>query len=142
MARKVMVFGTFDELHDGHRDFLRQAREHGDHLIVVVARDANIAHVYGRVPRQDEVDRIAVLLSEGVAEDVVMGHLSGKAQVLADHNPDVIVLGFTQEHFVHELNKKATETGYGHVDIFVAKAHIPEENAPSNFNENIEIHVD
>ncbi len=140
--RKVMVFGTFDELHDGHRDFLRQAKEQGDHLVVVVSRDASIAHVYGKKPTMDEAERIAAVLTEGMAEDVVMGHIEDKAQVFSDHNPDVVVLGFTQEHFVHDLNKKATAAGYGHVDVFVAQAHIPAQNPPSEFNEKIEVHVD
>jgi len=37
--KKVMVFGTFDIFHPGHRSFLNQAKKYGNYLIVVVARD-------------------------------------------------------------------------------------------------------
>ena len=43
--KKVMVFGTFDGLHEGHLDFFRQAREYGDYLIVAVARDVNVKKI-------------------------------------------------------------------------------------------------
>jgi len=135
-----MVFGTFDALHDGHRDFLHQAKKLGDRLIVVVARDSAIAHVYGKKPGQDEVDRIAAVLSEGIAEDVVMGHLNEKAQVIAQHKPDIILLGFTQELLVTELNKKATALGIEHIDIRVGKPHNPEIYPPTGYD-NPEVHV-
>lgn len=136
-----MVFGTFDDLHDGHRDFLRQAKEIGDQLIVVVSRDAAIAHVYGKTPKNDEADRIATILSEGVAQDVVMGHLDDKSRVLLEHKPDIVFLGFSQESLVHDLNKKLTALGIGHVDIHVAKPHNPEMYPPAGFDKP-EIHVD
>lgn len=33
---KVLVFGTFDGLHERHIDFFRQAKACGDHLTVIV----------------------------------------------------------------------------------------------------------
>ena len=39
---KVMVFGTFDRLHDGHRFFLREAEKLGTTLFIVVARDSMV----------------------------------------------------------------------------------------------------
>jgi len=141
MSEKVMVFGTFDNLHDGHRDFLRQAREVADRLIVVVSRDAAIAHVYGKPPERDEADRIATILSEGVAQDVVMGHLDDKYRVLLEHEPDIIFLGFSQESLVQELNEKLTALGIDHIDVHVAKPHNPELYPPTGFDKP-EIHVD
>jgi cytidyltransferase-like protein len=140
MAKKVMVFGTFDRLHDGHRDFLRQAKEHGEHLVVVVSRDAAIAHVYGKIPMQDDAERIANILNEGIAQDIVLGHLGEKHRVLLEHNPDVIFLGFTQENLVHDLNKKLTSLGIGHIDIRVAKPHNPDLYPPAGFDKP-EVHV-
>ncbi len=140
MAKKVMVFGTFDGLHDGHRDFLRQAKQEGDHLVVVVSRDATVAHVYGKTPAHDEIERISMILSEGIAQDVVMGHLNDKCQVFKDHNPDIVVLGFSQEALVAELNQKLKSFGIDHVDVQVARPHKPEIYPPSEFDK-IEIHV-
>ena len=55
--KKVMVFGTFDIFHDGHRDYFKQAREFGDYLIVVVARDENVLKIKGNIPRNNEKAR-------------------------------------------------------------------------------------
>lgn len=140
MEKKVIVFGTFDGLHDGHRHFLQEAKKMGTHLVVVVSRDAAIAHVYGKPPKNDEIDRISAVLREGIAQDVVMGHLDLKDQVFKDHNPDIVVLGFSQEDLVHELNKKATALGIAHEDIHIITPHNPEVYPPSGFDKP-EIHV-
>src|SRR3989344_5946032 len=49
---RIMIFGTFDMLHEGHLDFFRQARSlaAGPHLIVSIARDASVARVKGAPP--------------------------------------------------------------------------------------------
>ena len=46
---KVMVFGTFDYLHEGHKDFFRQAKQYGDELVVVVARDETVKQIKGKL---------------------------------------------------------------------------------------------
>ncbi len=133
--KKVMVFGVFDELHDGHRDFLRQAKKHGDYMVVVVARDAVIARLYGKKPNNDEITRISELLTEGSADDIVMGHIEDRKQVFSEHKPDVIVLGFSQEKFAKELRAKEKELGIEGIDIVLAKPYSPEKNPPSEFND-------
>ncbi len=133
--RKVMVFGVFDELHDGHRDFLRQAKEHGDHVVVVVARDAIIARLYGKKPNNDEITRISELLKDGSADDIVMGHIEDRKQVFLEHKPDVIVLGFSQEKFSKELRENEKELGIEGVDIVLAEPYNPKNNPPSEFKD-------
>jgi cytidyltransferase-like protein len=71
--QKVMVFGVFDGLHDGHREFLRHARGHGDYLIAVVTPDHIVHELKGRVPDEHEGDRIEKLWLEGLADRVVVG---------------------------------------------------------------------
>ena len=41
---RIMVFGTFDGLHEGHLDFFKQARQLSKNpfLIVSIARDKNV----------------------------------------------------------------------------------------------------
>jgi cytidyltransferase-like protein len=36
---RVMVFGTFDYLHAGHENLFIQARELGDEIVAIIARD-------------------------------------------------------------------------------------------------------
>ena len=61
--KKVMAFGTFDGLHPGHLNFLKQARRLGDSLVVVVARDANVRKIKGRFPRLGEGERLRKVAS-------------------------------------------------------------------------------
>ncbi|MFA5986051.1 MAG: adenylyltransferase/cytidyltransferase family protein [Parcubacteria group bacterium] len=102
--RKVMIFGTFDGIHEGHRDFFRQASEHGDHVMAVVARDKTVHAVKGKMPVCDECERIAAMLRVDEIDDVIFGYEGDdKLQVIRDHTPDVILLGYDQEAFVNEL---------------------------------------
>ena len=48
--QRVAVFGVFDGIHAGHQDFLRQAREYGDELVVIVARDKSVTQLKGKPP--------------------------------------------------------------------------------------------
>ena len=55
---KVMVFGTFDGLHEGHKNFFKQARKYGDYLLVVVGRDKNVEKMKGHLPQRNENERM------------------------------------------------------------------------------------
>ena len=46
--KKVILFGTFDIFHKGHKNFLEQAQEFGDYLIVVIARDKTVKKIKGK----------------------------------------------------------------------------------------------
>ena len=54
---KLLVFGTFDLLHEGHKYFLNEAESRGDELFVVVALDSTVKTVKGFFPNQDEKER-------------------------------------------------------------------------------------
>ena len=57
-----MVFGSFDLVHKGHVNFLKQAKKLGDELIVVVARDDNIEKVKKRKPSTDYFPLVLLLI--------------------------------------------------------------------------------
>ena len=101
--KKVMVFGTFDILHQGHLDLFRQAREHGDFLIAVVARDRTVEEVKGEGPEHDEKERLAEVAKH--VDKAVLGHLGSKHQVIEEEKPDVLCLGYDQEAFTKDLEK-------------------------------------
>lgn len=138
--KKILVFGTFDGIHDGHRNFFSQAKEYGDHLVVVVSRDETVESVCGEHPKYDEVSRVADLLLEDDVDDVVMGFLDDKERVLAEHKPDIIVLGFTQASYEEDLKRIMKEHGVD-VKIVIAESYLEDEYKPSGFNDQ-EIYVD
>lgn len=45
MSKKVMVFGTFDIFHKGHEFYFSKAKEYGEELIVIVARDETVLKI-------------------------------------------------------------------------------------------------
>ena len=107
MRRWVMVFGVFDGLHPGHRVFLRQAKKYGGKLIAVVARDAAVRGLKGRLPRERERARLAkVRQAEGVSHAVFGDAGQGSYGVILRWKPDVICLGFDQSELEKDLKNR------------------------------------
>lgn len=95
--RRVFAAGTFDGLHDGHRDYFRQARGHGDELVVVIARDTTVERVKGRRPQYGENERLAAVQAEPLVNRALLGREGGeKFAVLLELRPDVVFLGYDQ----------------------------------------------
>ncbi len=125
MAR-VMVFGSFDPLHEGHRSLFRQAKRYGDELVVAVARDVNIRKLKGHEPRQPERQRLATVEREGSVDLAILGDEKDFLKVIERYLPETIVLGYDQETFTdEELREKLAKRGL-HPEIKRAVAFRPE----------------
>ena len=95
--KKVMVFGIFDGLHEGHRDFLRQAKAYGDYLVAVIAQDHIVESLLGKLPAANLEERFEHLEDEDAVDEVAIGdHAHIIWQVIPKHRPDTIVLGHNQ----------------------------------------------
>lgn len=101
---RVLVFGTFDILHRGHKNFFEQARKHGNYLIAVVARDKTVLNVKGRLPDNDETKRVERLRGSGLVDEVVLGGLGDKHEIIKKLKTDVICLGYDQKNFTDNLS--------------------------------------
>ncbi len=101
----VMVFGTFDVFHAGHEDFLKQAKQLGDYLIAVIARDATVKNVKGEYPEQHEKKRLKIIKETGIADKVVHGYNDDKYRVIKKYKPNLIALGYDQFVFTYQLRK-------------------------------------
>ncbi len=101
----VMVFGTFDVFHAGHEHFLQQARQLGNYLIAVVARDATVKNVKGEYPEGTERKRANAIRETELADKVVIGYNDDKYRVIKKYKPNVIALGYDQFVFTYKLNK-------------------------------------
>jgi len=93
---KILVFGTFDHLHPGHRFLLSEAEKRGE-LHVVVARDVNVEKMKGRLPAQKENERLSALQEAYPNADVRLGDEEDFLAPVRVIEPDLILLGYDQK---------------------------------------------
>ncbi len=121
----VMAFGTFDFFHDGHHHFLSRAKELGDFLIVVIARDKTVRQIKGEEPANNERKRLNKVKSKGVADKVILGYHKDKHKVLRKYRPDIIALGYDQYVFTQTLKKTLIDLKMD-TQIHRLEAHFPQ----------------
>ena len=123
--QRIMVFGTFDIIHEGHEDFFRQARSlaHEPYLIVSVARDRVVKRIKGTLPRNTEGQRVAALRKHPLVDEAVIGDSDGYIPHILSAQPDIIALGYDQsgeyvEHLEHDLKKEGMKTRVARLSAF------------------------
>ncbi|HKI73684.1 MAG TPA: bifunctional D-glycero-beta-D-manno-heptose-7-phosphate kinase/D-glycero-beta-D-manno-heptose 1-phosphate adenylyltransferase HldE [Pseudomonadales bacterium] len=90
----VFTNGCFDILHAGHVDYLSEARECGDRLIVAVNDDASVHRLKGEGRPINAVDRRMTMLAGLSAVDWVVSFPEDTPEtLLAELKPDVLVKG-------------------------------------------------
>ena len=108
--KRVVVFGIFDGVHDGHRDLFGQAKEMGDELIVIVGRDEVAARLKGKKPKYSEAERIRMLKQEPLVDDAILGDRALSVYtVLVRCNPDIVCLGYDQQVLEKDLREWMVE---------------------------------
>lgn len=110
-TKKILVFGTFDLLHEGHKYFLNESKKYGGKLIVVVARGKTVKYIKGFNPTQSENKRLRNVEETGIADKVLLGSKSDYYSILSDVKPDIICLGYDQRAFVDKLDKEIESRG-------------------------------
>ena len=138
--KKILVFGTFDIFHEGHRYLLCEARKYGDHLRVVVARDATVLAVKKRLPLYGERERKKAIEESGLADKVVLGNKTNKFAVIGKYRPDIICLGYDQRFFIEQLKEKLLTFGLGKTAIVRIGEYMPEVYKSSKLRKNVKEH--
>ena len=100
-----MLFGTFDILHKGHLNFFEQAKQYGDQLIIVIARDKTVKEVKGKLSKHNERERLKKVKEKlkNFNTKVIFGQIINKHKVIEKYQPDIICLGYDQRHFLDKL---------------------------------------
>ncbi len=111
MFRKVMVFGTFDPVHQGHLNYFEQAKKEGNFLIVVIARDKTVIKEKGRELLESEKERLKKVRELKIVDRAILGDLKDKLKVVKEENPEVICLGYDQKVDLKELRKNLRKLG-------------------------------
>ncbi|MEM4000252.1 MAG: DUF357 domain-containing protein [Saccharolobus sp.] len=109
VSKKVFVAGTFDILHPGHIEFLKEASKYG-RVYVTVARDSNSERIKGRKPINDEQTRLEIIKSVRYVFDAILGDQEDFLKSVERINPDIIFLGPDQKvdetKLLEELKKR------------------------------------
>ena len=110
---KIMVFGTFDGLHEGHLNFFKQARDLAKQsfLIVSVARDKNVFKIKGKYPDKNERERMILLRKSRLVDKVVLSDIESHIPHIAKECPDIIALGYDQKYYTKNLKKDLKNKG-------------------------------
>lgn len=101
-----MVFGTFDYLHEGHKNFFKQAKKYGDKLVVVIARDETIKKIKGNLPDHDEETRMMRVAEYEIVDKAMLGNIDDKYKVIELEKPDVLCFGYDQKSFNVNIEKE------------------------------------
>ncbi len=122
----VMCFGIFDGLHAGHEDYFKQAREHGDKLFVVVARDTTVLDLKGELPRINETDRLSAVGDHELVEEVFLLYAEDKYRIIEEIQPEIICLSDDQDLFSDDLDIELTRRGLA-TNVVRCTPYFPEE---------------
>lgn len=115
---KVMAVGVFDLLHAGHLHYLEQAKSLGDHLTVVVAHDDTV-----RIRKHEPVTNhdLRRRMVEGLkpVDEAIVGNSPDVSifEILPLVNPDVIALGYDQEHAEDSIKQKLAQLGFQNIKV-------------------------
>jgi FAD synthetase len=110
---KIMVFGTFDGLHEGHINFFKQAKgfTKNSSLIVSIARDKNVLKIKGEQPSLKEKERLALVGNHKLVDQVILSGAENHIPHIVKVNPDIIALGYDQKAYVKNLKKDLKNKG-------------------------------
>ncbi len=131
---RVLTFGTFDPLHEGHRHFFKQAAALGDSLTVVVTPDAAISAEKGRKPFQSQAERReAVQKCPGVTEAILGDQPPHTYQLLQQLPFDILALGYDQQPDDDTVKALLIRLGKPNVRVARLAAFEPEKYKSSYF---------
>jgi len=95
--KKIVVWGKFDGLHDGHLEFLRKAKELGDELYVIIIPDEKVKENSGKNPGRTLEVRKRELLGLDIVADIYIDCLDDGLKSVLDLRPDFFVFGYDQK---------------------------------------------
>ncbi len=103
---KVITYGTYDLLHQGHINLLRRAKELGDYLIVGVTSDS-FDRGRGKLNvRNNVLERVEAVKATGFADEVIIeDYLGQKIDDIQKYDIDIFAIGSDWEGRFDYLNE-------------------------------------
>ena len=104
--KKVITYGTYDLLHQGHINLLHRAKELGDFLIVGVTND-NFDRERGKLNvRNNVLERVESVKATGLADKVIIeDYIGQKIDDIQKYGVDIFAIGSDWEGKFDYLNE-------------------------------------
>lgn len=92
--KKVITYGTYDLLHQGHINLLRRAKELGDYLIVGVTNDSFDRDRGKLNVRNNVLERVEAVKATGYADQIIIEDYVGqKIDDILKYDVDIFAIG-------------------------------------------------
>lgn len=104
--KRVITYGTYDLLHQGHINLLRRAKELGDYLIVGVTSDS-FDRGRGKLNvRNNVLERVESVKATGYADEIIIeDYLGQKIDDIQKYEVDIFAIGSDWEGQFDYLNE-------------------------------------
>ena len=103
---KVITYGTYDLLHEGHVNLLRRAKELGDYLIVGVTSDSYDRGRGKLNTRNNVLERVEAVRRTGYADEIIIEDYVGqKIDDIQRYEVDIFAIGSDWEGKFDYLNE-------------------------------------
>jgi len=104
--KKVITYGTYDLLHQGHINLLKRAKALGDYLIVGVTND-NFDRDRGKLNvRNNVLERVEAVKATGIADQIIIEDYVGqKIDDIQKYDVDIFAIGSDWEGKFDYLNE-------------------------------------
>jgi len=104
--KKVITYGTYDLLHQGHLNLLRRAKELGDYLIVGVTSDSFDKGRGKLNVRNNVLERVEAVRQTGYANEIIIeDYLGQKIDDIQRYGIDIFAIGSDWEGKFDYLNE-------------------------------------
>lgn len=107
---RVVATGVFDIIHLGHLHFLEKAKDLGDELVVIVARDST-ARKMKHEPITSEGMRVELVQALKPVDRAVLGYEDDMFKIITEVRPDIIALGYDQQFDEEKLREEFAKRG-------------------------------
>ncbi len=92
--KKVITYGTYDLLHEGHINLLRRAKALGDYLIVGVTNDSFDRERGKLNVRNNVLERVEAVKATGIVDEVIIEDYVGqKIDDILKYDVDIFAIG-------------------------------------------------
>lgn len=104
--KKVITYGTYDLLHQGHINLLRRAKALGDYLIVGVTNDSFDRERGKLNVRNNVLDRVDAVKATGLADKIIIeDYLGQKIDDIQKYDVEIFAIGSDWEGKFDYLNE-------------------------------------